>query len=98
MLNCSIFYQRCQEVDTIAKLMFLGVPNPIGNKQIQRIMDRELIELEINERKNPKSPVARYDMREWVKYTITRENPPGMPWEGIEEKKQKMGTSRARLV
>jgi hypothetical protein len=41
-------------------------------------MNRELIELE------PKSPVARYDTREWVKYAI-REYPPGMPWEGIEE-------------
>ncbi len=68
MLNCcSIFYKRCQEIDTIAKLMLLGVPNSINNKQIQRIMYRELIELEINKRKDPKSPVARYDMREWVK-------------------------------
>ncbi len=60
MLNCSIFYKRCQEVDTIAKQMLLGVPNSIDDKQIQRIMDRELIELEINEKRNPKSPVARY--------------------------------------
>jgi hypothetical protein len=35
MLNCSIFYKRCQEVDTIAKLMLLGVPNSIKEKQIQ---------------------------------------------------------------
>ncbi len=99
MLNCSIFYKRCQEVDTNVKLMLLVVPiSSIHNKQIQKIMDRELIELEIKERKDPKSPVKRYDMREWVKYTITREYPPGMPWKDIEEKKQKMGTSGARLV
>jgi hypothetical protein len=98
MLNCSIFYKRCQEVNTIAKLMLLGVPNSINDKQIQRIMDRELIELETNKRRDPKSPVARYDTREWVKYAITREYPPGMPWEGIEEKKQTMGMSGARMV
>jgi hypothetical protein len=61
-------------------------------------MDRELIVLEINKRRDPKSPVARYDTSEWVKYAVNREYPPGMPLEGIEEKKQKMVISRARVV
>jgi hypothetical protein len=86
ILNCSIFYKRCQEVGTIAKLILLGVPNSIDDKQIQRIMDRELVELEIDERMDPKPPAARYDTIEWVKYQITREYFPGMPWKGIEEK------------
>ncbi len=38
------------------------------------IIDKELMELEINKR-DLKSPVARYDTREWVKYRITREFP-----------------------
>ncbi len=33
-----------------------------------------------------------------MKYAITKEYPPGMPWEGTKEKKQKLGTSGAGLV
>jgi hypothetical protein len=53
MLNCSIFYKKCQEVDTIAKLMLLGAPNLINEKQIFKVMDAELRELEKEERKDP---------------------------------------------
>ncbi len=29
MMGCSLFYKKCQEVDTVSKLILLGVPNPI---------------------------------------------------------------------
>jgi hypothetical protein len=41
MLNCSIFYKKCQEVNTIAKLMLLGAPNSIDKKPILSVMDTE---------------------------------------------------------
>jgi hypothetical protein len=98
MLNCSIFYKECQEVNTIAKLMLLGAPNSINEKQILNVMDAELKELTKEEQNDPKSPVNCFNEREWVKYAITKEYPLGMPWKGTKEKKQKLGTSGARLV
>ncbi len=85
-------------MDTIAKLMLLGGVNLINKKQIFEVMDVELRELEKEERKDPKSPATQFNEREWVKYAITKEYPPGMPWEGIKERKQKWGTSKAHLV
>jgi hypothetical protein len=98
MLNYSIFYKICQEVNTIAKLMLLGTPNSVDEKQILNVMDAELKELDREEQNNPKSPVNHFNKREWVKYAITKEYPLEMPWEGTKEKKQKLGTSRAQLV
>jgi hypothetical protein len=34
----------------------------------------------------------------WIKYAVTKEFPPGMPWEDAEEKKKKQGNNNARLV
>ncbi len=54
MLNCSIFYKKCQEVDTIAKLMLLGAPNLIDEQQIFKVMDdKELRDLEEEEKRTP---------------------------------------------
>jgi hypothetical protein len=82
----------------LQKLMLLGAPNSIDKKQILNVMDAELEELEKEELNDPKSPVNHFNKREWVKYAITKEYPPGMPWEGTKEKKQKLGTSGKRLV
>jgi hypothetical protein len=71
MLNSNIFYKKCQEVDTITRLMLLGAPNTIDDKQIHKIMDEELMELKKVEKEDPKSPVAWFDNRTWVKYSIT---------------------------
>jgi hypothetical protein len=98
MLNCSILYKKWQEVNTIAKLMLLGALNSIDEKQILNVMDAELKELDRDKRNDPKSPVNHFSKREWVKYAITKEYPPGMPREDTAEKKQKLGTSGAQLV
>ena len=34
----------------------------------------------------------------WIDYVVTKEHPPGMPWEDAEEKKKKQGGNNARLV
>jgi hypothetical protein len=36
--------------------------------------------------------------KNWVKYMVVSEFPAGMPWEGMEEKKQKQGTTNTRLA
>jgi hypothetical protein len=73
MLNCSIFYKKCQKVDTVAKLMLLGAPNLIDEQQIFKVMDKELRDLEEDEKKDSNSNVNCFNMKEWVKYTITKE-------------------------
>ncbi len=78
--------------------MLLGAPNSIDEQQIFKVMDEELRDLEEEEKKDSKSNVNHFNTKEWVKYAITKEYPPGMPWEGAEEKKQKLGTSGVRLV
>jgi hypothetical protein len=30
MMGCSLFFKKCQEVDTASKLILLGVPNSIN--------------------------------------------------------------------
>jgi hypothetical protein len=34
----------------------------------------------------------------WINYAVTKEFPPGMPWEDAEEKKKKQGGNNARLA
>ena len=34
----------------------------------------------------------------WINYAVTREYPPGMPWEDAEEKKKKQGGNNGQLV
>jgi hypothetical protein len=36
MMGCSLFYKKCQEVDTVSKLILLGVPNTIEAEEIQK--------------------------------------------------------------
>ncbi len=34
----------------------------------------------------------------WIKYTVIKELPAGMPWEDVEKKKKKQGKNNARLT
>ncbi len=86
-------------METVSKLILLGVPNPIKEEVIKGILDKELAKLENtlllidNEYKLTKSQQAN-----WIKYTVTTEFQVGMPGDGSEEKKQKQGNSNARLA
>jgi hypothetical protein len=42
MMGCSLFYKKCQEVDTVSKLILLGAPNSIEEEVIKQTLDKEL--------------------------------------------------------
>jgi hypothetical protein len=46
MMGCSLFYKKCQEVDTVSRLILLGVPNTIEEEEIQKTLNKVLVDLE----------------------------------------------------
>ncbi len=99
MMGCAIFYKRCQEVDTVATQILVRAPKTIEEEIIKQTMDEELKVLErklLLTDKNYK--IMKEQSKNWVKYAVVRVFPVGMPWEGTEEKKQKQGTTNARLA
>ncbi len=75
------------------------MPNTIEEEIIKQTIDKQLKVLEkklLLTDKNYK--LTREQSKNWVKYAVVKEFPMGMPWEGTEEKKQKQGTTNARLV
>ena len=90
---------KCHEVDTVATQVLVGAPNTIEEDISKQTMDKELTLLEQklvptnNELKRTRS-----QSKKWVTYAVVRVFPAGMPREGTEEKKQKQGTSNARLA
>ncbi len=99
-MGCAIYFKQCQEVNTVARLLLLGVPNTIEEEVIKRTIDKELQEIELrliaDNNAEYKFPQRRTSKR--LKYVVVREYPAGMPWEGAEEKKQKQGTNNTRLA
>ena len=99
MMGCSIFYKKCQEVDTISTQILIGVPNTIEEEVIKNTLDKKLMEIEqalLTSDTNYK--LTQEQSKNWVRFAVVRDYPMGMPWEGIEEKKQKQGTTSARLA
>jgi hypothetical protein len=45
-MGCSLFYKKCQKVDTVSKLILLGVPNSIKEDVIKDTLDKVLSDLE----------------------------------------------------
>ncbi len=45
-MGCSIFYKRCQEMDTISTQILIGVPNTIEEEVIKNTLDEKLMEIE----------------------------------------------------
>jgi len=98
-MGCSLFYKKCQEVDTVSKLILLGIPNSIEEKMIKDTLDKVLSELECTQLQTDSEYKLTKDQHQnWINYTVNREFPPGMPWENAEEKKKKQGGSNARLA
>ncbi len=98
-MGCSLFYKKCQEVDTVSKLILLGVPNSIEEEVIQATMNTVLMDLEttlLNTASEYK--LTKEQRNNWIKYAVVKEFPPGMPWEDAEEKKKKQVTNNARLA
>ena len=45
-MGCSIFFKKCQEVNTVSNFVFLGVPNLISEDTVKETMDEVLQKLE----------------------------------------------------
>ncbi len=98
-MGCSFFYKKCQEVDTVSKLILLGVPNSIEEKVIQRTLDKVLVDLECTLLDtDSKYKLTKEQRQTWIKYALTKEFPLGVPWEDAEEKKKKQGNNNACLA
>jgi hypothetical protein len=80
MMGCSIFYKRCQEVDTVATQVLIGAPNTIKEDIIKHTMDKEL---KVLGQKllltNKDYKLTRSQSKKWITYTVVREYPAGMP-------------------
>ncbi len=98
-MGCSLFYKKCQEVDTVSKLILLGAPNSIEEEVIKDTLDKVLSELECTLLQTDSEYKLTKDQRQnWINYVVNREFLPGMPWEDAEEKKKKQGGNNARLA
>jgi hypothetical protein len=101
-MECSIYFKKCQEVDTVSNIVFLGVVNTISEDAVNEMVDKVLQTLEvevelIQNNMNYKSPLGQKD--KWIRYTIMKEYPCGMSWEDQEEKKKKkQGSNSSRLA
>jgi hypothetical protein len=99
MMGCSLFYKKCLEVDTVSKLILLGVSNSIEEEVIKRTLVEELASLESTLLVIDRDyKLTRTQQENWIKYAVIMEFPAGMPWENAEEKKKKQGTKNARLA
>jgi hypothetical protein len=97
-MGCSLFYKKCQEVDTVSKLILLGVPNSIEGEVIQRTLNKVLVDLECTLLDTDSEYKLTKEQRQnWIKYAVTKEFQLGMPWEDAEEKKKKQGNNNACL-
>jgi hypothetical protein len=99
MMGCAIFYKKCQEVDTVTSQILIGAPNTIKEDIIKQTIDKELKAIEkklLLTDKNYK--LTREQSKKWIRYAVVKDFPVGMPWEGLDKKKQKQGTSNARVA
>jgi hypothetical protein len=76
------------------------VPNSISEDTVQEIVDEVLQSLEKELIQNDKDYKLTVRQKEaWIKYTITKEYPGGMPWEDqAEKKKKKQSLNNTRLA
>jgi hypothetical protein len=96
-MGCSIFYKKCQEVDTVSSLLLIGIPNTIKEEIIKSTLDNNLMKIKQTLLANDKNyKLTREQTKNWIRYAVVRDYLMGMPWEGIEEKKQKQGTTNSR--
>jgi hypothetical protein len=98
-MGCSLFYEKCQEVVMVSKLILLGVTNSIQEEVIKGTLNIQLAELERTIfHKDSKNKLTKSQQANWIKYAVVKEFLVVMPWEEAEEKKQKQGNNNARLA
>ena len=86
-MGCAIFFKQCQKVNNVARQLLLGAPNTIMEEVICSTIDDELklVEFCLVKDNNAEYKYSKRRLAKWVKYTVVREFPAGMPWEGAEE-------------
>ncbi len=76
-----------------------GVPNSIEEEVIKDTLDKVLSDLEKELMQTDSEYKLTKDQRQnWIDYAVSREFPPGMPWEDAEEKKKKQGGNNVRMA
>jgi hypothetical protein len=99
MMGCTIFYKKCQEVDTVTSQILIGAPNTIQEDIIKQTMNEDLKKIESTLLLSDKNyKLTREQSKNWIRYSVVKDFPARMPWEGLEEKKQKQGTNNACLA
>ena len=77
-MDCGLYYKKIQVVKTVAEIVLLGVPMSMSEEEVEKVITTELKQIEKGKDYNG----------DWdVKYKISREYAPGMPWESEEDKK-----------
>jgi hypothetical protein len=73
----------------VARLLLLGAPNTIEEEVIRQTINKELqkIEQRLISDNNAEYKFPQHRISKWLKYTVVRDYPAGMPWERAEEKK-----------
>jgi hypothetical protein len=99
MMGCAMYCKKCQEVDTMMSQILIGIPNMIEEEIIKQTLDKELKNIkQILLKNNKEYKLTREQSNNSIRYAVMRDFPAKMLWEGTEEKKQKQGTSNARLA
>ncbi len=80
----------------MSSLILIGIPNTIKEEVIQETLDVELTKIEQTLLTTDRThKLTKEQSKNWIRYAVVRDYPMRMPWEGIEEKKQKRGTTNA---
>jgi hypothetical protein len=67
-----------------------GVPNTIKEDIIKQTMVKELKAIEDNLLLTDKNyKLTREQSKNWIRFAVVKDFPAGMPWEGLDKKKQK---------
>jgi hypothetical protein len=99
MMGCTIFYKKCQEVDTVTSQVLIGVPNTIEEEIIKQTIEEELKCIEQTLLLTNKDyKLTREQSNNLMRYVVMKEFLTRMPWEGVKEKKQNQGTRNSKLA
>jgi hypothetical protein len=71
MMGCSIFYKKCQEVDTLSSQILIGVPNMIKEEVIKTTLDEELKKIEQTLLTTDRTyKLIKEQSKNWIRYAV----------------------------
>jgi len=96
-MGCSLFYKKCQQVDTVSKLILLCVPNSIEEDVIKDTLDKVLSELECTLLQTDSEYKLTKDQRQnWIKYALLRSSHRGCLGRTQRKRKRSRGAITRR--